>query len=128
MKLHPLLEHVNLVFHMMDRNNQVSKFTQGRSALDILRHMREETLELEDEIIAGDDHMRQDELGDCISGLALLLAKMPTDVEPACNMVIEKFRRRKPWMFEDYEGPVPQTAEEEHALWNATKKLEKEGT
>ena len=99
------------------------------SPVEVLDKLREETLELEVEIAAGDKAKAREELGDLLFVCANLARKLDLDPEDALRAANAKFARR----FGYIEGalaakgltPERSTLEQMEALWEAAKKAEK---
>lgn len=65
----------------------------------------------------------RDEMGDVLWNLITLAIVTVIDFDAVVLAARDKLRRRKPWIFGI--GPMPQTAEEEHAMYTENKSKEK---
>jgi tetrapyrrole methylase family protein/MazG family protein/ATP diphosphatase len=100
-------------------------------AAAVLEKMREEVLELEAEIAAGDKEAAREELGDLLFVCANLARKLGVDPEDALRGANAKFTRRFRYieaaLDADGRGPTQSTLEEMEGLWTRAKLAEKGG-
>ena len=95
----------------------------------VMEKLREETLELEVEIAAGDLHKAQEELGDLLFVCANLARKLGCDPETALRQANGKFIRRfkhiEAKLAEQGRKPEESDLAEMDALWNDAKRIER---
>jgi len=107
-----------------DRNN--SEFSRKHTMKARLEEFQSEVNEIKKALENKDFENLKEELGDALWDLIFMIAiaeeqKIFTGKE-VINNVIEKFKRRKPWIFNGEKLDV----EEEVRRWDKTKEIEKE--
>ncbi|MBC8500836.1 MAG: hypothetical protein ISS25_02160 [Nanoarchaeota archaeon] len=107
-----------------DRNN--SEFSRKHTMKARLEEFQSEVNEIKKALENNDFENLKEELGDALWDLIFMIAiaeeqKIFTGKE-VINNVIEKFKRRKPWIFNGEKLDV----EEEVRRWDKTKEIEKE--
>ena len=99
------------------------------TAAEVLAKLREETDEIEAEIVAGDMAKAREELGDILFVCANLARKLDVDPEDALRATNAKFTRRfgfvEARLAERGKTPDQSDLDEMDGLWNAAKAAEK---
>lgn len=95
-----------------------------QSVYDWLNLALGEVHELEEAVVKGTHQETAEELGDVLICLVALGRKMGFDMQLVVEAANGKMRRRHPWM--DRGAPLPKTAEEAEAQWEAVKAKEKQ--